>query len=327
MEIGKLPEAVLKRSVFKQLHTKRPEVVQGAGVGEDCAALELSEGELFVVSTDPITAATTDAGKLAIRVTLNDLATTGAEPVAVLVTALLTPETTEEEIRGLIGQMEAECEANNVQIIGGHTEVTAVVRQPLLSITGIAKIKKENYLLTGGSLPGDDIIVTKWIGLEGTSIIAKEKEEKLSERLPKDLIKTGQEFDPYLSILPEAQIAADHGVHAMHDITEGGAFGALWEVAAAAGLGLDIDLMKIPVRQETIEVCEVFGINPYELISSGSLLVTTPDGTGLIRALEEAGIPAAIIGKMEDGNDRIIRNGEDRRYLEPPKTDEIYKVV
>ena len=113
----------------------------------------------------------------------------------------------------------------------------------------------------------------------------------------------------------------------MHDITEGGAFGALWEVAAAAGLGLDIDLMKIPVRQETIEVCEVFGINPYELISSGSLLVTTPDGTGLIRALEEAGIPAAIIGKMEDGNDRIIRNGEDRRYLEPPKTDEIYKVV
>ncbi len=326
MEIGKLPESVLKRSVFKQLHTERPEVIQGAGVGEDCAALELAEGEIFVVSTDPITAATTDAGKLAIRVTLNDLATTGAEPVAVLVTALLTPEMTEPEIRELIGQMEEECAKSNVQIIGGHTEVTDVVRQPLLSITGIGKIKKEEYLLTGGSKAGDDIIITKWIGLEGTSIIAKEKEERLKERLPNDLIRTGQAFDQYLSVLPEARVAAENGAHAMHDITEGGVFGALWEVAEAAGMGLDIDLLKIPVRQETIEVCEVFGINPYELISSGSLLVTTPDGTGMIRALEEAGIPAAIIGKMVEGNDRIIRNGEDRRYLEPPKTDEIYKV-
>lgn len=327
MEIGKLPESVLKRSVFKQLHTTRPEVLQGAGVGEDCAALELAEGEIFVVSTDPITAAATDAGKLAIRVTLNDLATTGAEPVAVLVTALLTPEMTEPEIRKLIAQMEEECAKSNVQIVGGHTEVTDVVRQPLLSITGIGKVQKDRYLLTGGSKAGDDIIVTKWIGLEGTSIIAKEKEEKLSERLSKDLIRTGQAFDQYLSILPEAKTAAESGAHAMHDITEGGVFGALWEVAEAAGLGLDIDLLKIPVRQETIEVCEVFGINPYELISSGSLLVTTPDGTGLIRALEDAGISAAIIGKMTEGNDRIIRNGEDRRYLEPPKTDEIYKVI
>ena len=105
MEIGKLPESVLKRSVFKQLHTMRPEVLQGAGVGEDCALLQLAEDEMFVVSTDPITAAAKDAGRLAIRVTLNAIATTGAEPVAVLVTALLTPETTEDEIRGLIGQM------------------------------------------------------------------------------------------------------------------------------------------------------------------------------------------------------------------------------
>ena len=327
MEIGKLPESVLKRSVFKQLHTTRPDVLQGAGVGEDCALLQLADDEMFVVSTDPITSASKDAGRLAIRVTLNDLATTGAEPVAVLVTALLTPETTEPEVKALIGQLEEECAKSNVQIVGGHTEVTDVVRQPLLSITGIGKVKQDQYLLTGGSKAGDDIIITKWIGLEGTSIIAKEKEDRLSERLPKDLIQTGQAFDQYLSIMPEAQIAAASGAHAMHDITEGGVFGALWEVAESAGLGLEIDLLKIPVRQETIEVCEVFGINPYELISSGSLLVTTSDGTGLIRALEEAGISAAIIGKMTEGNDRIIRNGEDRRYLEPPKTDEIYKVI
>lgn len=326
MEIGKLPESVLKRSVFRQLHTRRPEVVQGAAVGEDCAALALSEDELFVVSTDPITAASKDAGKLAIRITLNDLATTAAEPVAVLVTALLTPETTEEEIRLMMQQMEAECEASGVQIIGGHTEVTDIVNQPLLSITGIGKVKKEQYLMTGGSRPGDDIIATKWIGLEGTSIIAKEKTDELRARLPEDMIRTGQAFDQYLSILPEARVAAANEAHAMHDITEGGIFGALWELAESAGIGLDIDLKKIPIRQETVEICEVFGLNPYELISSGSLLVAAPDGTRLIRALEDAGIPAAIIGKATEGNDRILRNGEEKRYLEPPKTDEIYKL-
>ena len=322
MEIGKLPEQVLKRSVFRQLHTKRPEVLQGAGVGEDCAALQLSEGELFIVTTDPITAASTDAGKLAIRVTLNDIATTGAEPVAVLVTALLTPETTEEEIRQMMRQMEEACEESQVQIVGGHTEVTAVVRQPLLSITGIGKVKKEAFLQTGDSRAGDDIIVTKWIGLEGTSILAKEKEDGLLKHLPTELIRTGQSFDEYLSILPEAKIAAACGAHAMHDITEGGVFGALWELAEAAGIGLDTDLKKIPIRQETVEICEVFGLNPYELISSGSLLVAAPDGTTLVRRLEEAGIPSAIIGKAVEGNDRIIRNGEEKRFLEPPKTDE-----
>lgn len=326
MEIGKLPESVLKRSVFRQLHTKRPEVILGAAVGEDCAALELAEGEAFVVSTDPITAASTDAGKLAIRVTLNDLATTGAEPVAVLVTALLTPDITEEEIRSLMQQMEAECEACRVQIIGGHTEVTDAVNRPLLSVTGIGKVRKEALLRTGGSIPGDDIIVTKWVGLEGTSILAKEKEAFLSERLPKDLIRTGQAFDRYLSILPEARTASECGVHAMHDITEGGVFGALWELAEAAGIGLDVDLKKIPIRQETVEICEAFGLNPYELISSGSLLIAAPDGTQLIRDLSDAGIPAVIIGKAVAGNDRIIRNGEEKRFLEPPKTDEIYKV-
>lgn len=326
MEIGKLPESVLKRSVFKQLHTKREEVILGAAVGEDCAAIELSEGEVFVVSTDPITASTADAGKLAVRVTLNDLATTGAEPVALLVTALLTPETTEPEIKDLMHQMETECEACNVQIVGGHTEVTDVVNRPLLSVTGIGKVKKEALLRTGGSIPGDDIIVTKWIGLEGTSILAKEKETILAERLPGDLIRTGQEFDRFLSILQEAKIAGECGAHAMHDITEGGVFGALWELAEAAGIGLDVDLKKIPIRQETVEICEAFGLNPYELISSGSLLIAAPDGTQLIRDLSEAGIPAAIIGKAVEGNDRIIRNGDEKRFLEPPKTDEIYKV-
>ena len=113
----------------------------------------------------------------------------------------------------------------------------------------------------------------------------------------------------------------------MHDVTEGGIFGALWEMAEASGVGLEIDLKKIPVRQESIEICEYFGINPYELISSGSMLIAASDGNMLVRNLEKEGIPAAVVGKAMEGNDRILINDGEVRFLEPPKTDELYKVL
>ena len=327
MQVGKLPENVLKRSIFKQLHTKRPEVLIGAGVGEDCAALALGPDEAVVLSTDPITGTATDIGRLAIPVTINDIATTGAEPVGVLVTMLLPENMEEADIRAIARQMDEQCEKYNVQVLGGHTEITRAVNQVVLSVTGVGKVKKDAMLKTGGAKPGDAILVTKWIALEGTSIIAKEKEAELLTRLPRRLIEEAQGFDRYLCVLEEAQIAAACGAHAMHDVTEGGIFGALWEMAEASGIGLRIDAKSIPVRQESIEICEFFGINPYELISSGSMLIAAPNGEETARALQAAGIPAAVAGYACEGSDRLLLNGEKCRYLEPPKTDEIYKVV
>lgn len=327
MKVGKVPESVLKRSVLRQIHTKRKEVLLGAGVGEDCAAIKLAEDEIFVVSTDPVTGTATDIGNLAIHITMNDLASAGAEPVGVMLTILLPEKATEDELKKIMGQMEIVCREANVQIMGGHTEVTKAVNQPLVNVCGIGKAKEGKLVSTAGAKPGDDILVTKWIGLEGTSIIAKEKEQELSARYPLSLIKTAQGFDQYLSVLPEAAGAVKSGVSAMHDVTEGGIFGALWELAESSGVGLEIDLKKIPVKQETIEVCEFFGINPYELISSGCMLMASSDGNTLVRELEKNGIHAVIIGKAVDGNDRVLLNEEERRFLEPPKTDELYKVV
>ncbi len=327
MKIGKLPESVLKRTVFKQLHTKRPEVLFGAGVGEDCAAIQLAEDEIFVLSTDPITGTAKDIGHLAILVTLNDLATTGAEPVGVMMTLLLPERIREVHIKKMIEQMEAQCRKYNVQIMGGHTEVTKVVTQPVISITGVGKVKKGQFIETGNAQIRDDIVVTKWVGLEGTSIIAKEKEEQLLSYYNKELVETAKNFDQYLSVISEAATAVKFGIHAMHDVTEGGIFGALWEMAEASGIGLEVDLHKIPIKQETVEICNYFEINPYELISSGSMLIATSDGVTLVRELEKAGIHSAIVGKATKGKDRIVYNGEETRYLEPPKTDEIYQVV
>jgi hydrogenase maturation factor len=327
MKVGKVPEAVLKRSVLKQIRANRPEVLLGASVGEDCAAVELQEDEIFVLSTDPITGTARDIGNLAIQITLNDLASAGAEPVGVMLTFLLPEKISEAKLRGMMEQAAEAAAAANVQIMGGHTEVTPVVNQPVISVVGVGKAKKGRLISTASARPGMDVIVTKWIGLEGTSIIAKEKEEELLTRYPKTLVDEAKGFDRYLSVLPEAAIAVENGVSAMHDVTEGGIFGALWEMAESSGVGLEIDLKKLPIRQETVEVCEYFDINPYELISSGSMLMAAHDGNGLVRALLAGGIPAVCAGKVTDGNDRVILSGEERRFLEPPKADELYKVV
>lgn len=327
MKVGKIPENVLKRSVFKQLHTKRDEVILGAGVGEDCAALKLADDEVFVISTDPITGTATDIGELAIQITVNDLASSGAEPIGVMLTMLLPENASEEELKTVMSQVESACEKNHIQVMGGHTEVTKAVNQIVISVTGVAKVKEGGLISTASAEPDMDILVTKWIGIEGTAILAKEREVELSTRYAKPFIESAKAFDRYLSVLPEAATAVKSGVAAMHDITEGGVFGALWELAEASGVGLEIDLKKIPLKQETVEICEYFGISPYELISSGSMLMAAKDGNRLVMELQKAGIPAVIIGKATAGNDRILRNEDETRYLEPPKTDELYKVL
>ena len=287
MKIGKLPEPVLIRSVLKQVKHRREEVLVGPAVGQDCAALEVGEDEVLVMSTDPITGTAKDLGHHSIHITANDLAAAGADPVGVMLTVMLP---------GRVGVGE-----------GRELLVVGVVGCVCVGVV--------------------DIIVTKWIGLEATTILAKEKEEELKKRFPAILIDTAKDFDQYLSVVPESRIAVEHGVSSMHDITEGGVFGAFWEMASGAGVGLEVDLKKIPIRQETVEICNYFGVNPYQIMSSGSMMIAADDGHELVRKLEQAGIHAVVVGRTNSGNDRILRNGEDVRYLDKPQPDELYKVM
>ncbi len=327
MKIGKVSESILKRSVFSQIKTKRKEVLVGAGVGEDCAALKLENGEIFVISTDPITGTAKDVGKLAVHITANDIASSGAEPIGIMLSLLLPEWVTEREMKEIMGQVEDACHVLNIQIMGGHTEVTKAVNQPVMTVTGVGKIDQGSLLSTRGAKPGQDIILSKWIGLEGTSIIAKEKERELLKRFPPVLVKMAGEQREYLSVASEAATALKSGVYAMHDVRNGGIFGALWEISRKLGVGLCVDLKKIPVRQETIEICEFYNLNPYELISGGMLIMLTRDGQRLAEDLENKGINGIVIGSTNDGNDKIIVNQEEIRYLEPPVPDEINKLL
>lgn len=327
MKIGKVPENVLKRSILKQIKTKRAEVLVGAGVGEDCAAIALAPDEVMVLSTDPITGTTKDIGKWAVMVSANDIASSGAEVIGMLVCAMLPPDISEAELKEAMQQIEVSCEELNIQVVGGHTEITDAVTRPILTMTGIGKVKKDRFLTTGGAKPGQDIVITKWIGLEGTSILAKEKEDELLSKFPRHLVDEAKEYDRMMSVIPEAAIAVKSNVSAMHDITEGGVFGALWELAESAGVGLTVDLKKLPIKQTTVEICNFYDINPYELMSSGSMLMATDSGHDLVRALEQEQIHAVVVGKVTDSNDKIVINGEETRFLEPPKTDELYKAL
>ena len=327
MKIGKLPEPVLIRSVLKQVKHRREEVLVGPAVGQDCAVVQVEPDEVLVMSTDPITGTVKDLGSHSIHITANDLAASGAEPIGVMLTVML-PDTVEEpEVKKMMQEAESACKMLNMEVLGGHTEITNVVRQPLISVTGIGKIKKSKMITTLQVQPEQDIVVTKWIGLEATTILAKEREEELRKRFPAGIVDTAIGFDQYLSVVPESRIAMEHGVSAMHDITEGGVFGALWEMASGAGVGLEVDLKKIPIRQETVEICQYFDVNPYQIMSSGSMMIAADDGYELVRKLEKAGIHASVVGRTNAGNDRILRNGEDIRYLDKPQPDELYKVL
>lgn len=327
MKMGKVSENVLKRSILRQLKTKRDEVLYGAGIGEDCVILTFEEVSLIAITTSPVTWDGTDAAKYAFHAAINDLAASGAESVAVTISALLPIDIEEAAIKAMIAQLEEECSKLHIQIAGGHTEITDAVIRPVVTMTGIGKLKKENISSVANIKPGQDIVVSKWIALEGTARIAKKKEEELITKYPYRFIEEARNFERFLSVVPEAALAVKSGVCAMHDAAEGGIFGALWEMAEGAGVGLEIDLKKLPIRQETIEICEFYEINPYALVSGGCLLMVADNGYDLAETLRNSGIPAVVVGKTTDSNDRIIKNEEERRFLEPPKSDELYKVV
>ncbi|MDE6202916.1 MAG: hydrogenase maturation factor [Lachnospiraceae bacterium] len=345
MRTGKISESILKRSVLRQIGNHKEEVIKGAGIGEDCAFLSWNSslsgqaaGEgAIAVSTQAFTLPVKNSAYLAVMAAANNLAASGAVPKAVFLSLVLPREAEEGLLKELMEQAEKCSREWNIQIAGGHTEVSGAVGIPVITATVLgAALEAEPFTKIpfagktedplNGKPDNMDIVVSKWIGLEGTFIIAGEKAEELSRRYPPGIILGAKESGGYLSVASEAAIALKSGVYTMHDIRNGGIFGALWEVSRKIGVGLCVDLKKIPLRQETIEVCEFFDLNPYQLLSGGALLMAAADGRGLVKALEEEKIPACVIGSTNGTNDKIVVNQEEIRYLEPPAPDEIYKL-
>lgn len=342
MKTGKISESILKRSVLKYCKTKREEVVKGAAPGVDCAFFTYPDRQgrgtggqvpdcqdkVFCAATQTVSLPVIRAGCYAVYAAVNAVAAGGGIPFAMQM-ALTLPEGTEEsELKRIMQLTEEAAGICKVQIAGGHTEVTGAVKYPVISVTAFGyRLEAADRVSRGLPAAGQAVVMTKWMGLEGTAVLAQEKEAELLERYPFLITTAAKGFEKYLPVLPEAATALKSGATAMHDMRNGGVFGGLYELAGRLGVGLSIDLKKIPVKQETIEICEFFDLNPYGLLSGGSLLIVAEDGDGMVKALQEAGIPAAVIGRTTDNNDKVLHNGEEIRFLEPARPDEIGKVI
>lgn len=316
MKVGKVPENVLKRSVLKQIKSKNEQVKTGAGVGADCAVFAC--GDRYVAACMQAAVIKTPADiRYTVLKAAGGVACQGAEPVMAHLSLMLPADMEESLLKQYMAEADAAAAQLGIELCGGHTEVTRAVAFPCVTVQVTGQTEKK-ILKPGGARCGQDIVVSKWIGLEGSARLAEKYEDKLLSRYPAHMIAEAAAFKQYLSIIPEAATAMQSNVGAMHDVSGGGIFAALWELAESAGVGLTIDLKKIPVRQETIEICEFFGINPYELLSGGSLLMTTEDGEMLVQKLAEVQIPATVIGRITDSHDRIVINEEEMRFLERP---------
>ena len=326
MKVGKISEVALKRAVLKQLKNERDEVLFGAGIGEDCSAVKLGKEEVCVISSNPVTGAGKIQGALAVYSAVNNLAASGAEAVGVMMTILLPEDFKESRLIELSEQIEEVCLQLQIQVIGGHTEVTMAVKEPVFSVTAIGKVKEHELRRAKGAKADQDIVMSKWIGMEGSVSIVAAKEKELLERFPKAMIDQIKKMLPNCCVNAEAALAVKSGVSAMHDISSGGIYGALYELSEAAGVGLEIDLRAIPIRQETVEICEYLGLNPYYLKSGGSMLMVCDHGQELVRLLEKEGIYAAVIGRTTSENAKAVINEGEISYLERPKADELLKV-
>lgn len=327
MRIGKISESVLKRSVLKRMKNRREDVLLGPGVGEDAAAIEVGLEDVVMLTTDPVTATTHDMGAYGVYAVANDLLAGGARPVGVLCNIILPPNSREIMIKRIMDEIETCCRELDMQILGGHTEVTAAVNQPVLTVSGVGKCKKFEISPMKKFSSGDVLVMTKWAGAQGAAILAKDHEEQLTSRYTRSFIEHAQQLGKNLSIAKEVEIAKRVGVTGMHDVAQGGIYGALWDVASAAGVGFEVDLGKIPIKQETVEISEFFDINPYQLMSAGCLLLGTKNPDRMIEELTKEGICAEVIGKVMSGNDKVILRDGERFFLEPIKSDELFDIA
>ncbi len=341
MKTGKIKENVLKRSVLRQIHTKRDEVRSGAAVGADCAVFAIPDssdpyGEGIVYSCMREAELERSTMTALLIGCANNLIIQGVEPFAVQIALLLPEDAQEPFLKELMQEAETVCASMKIQIAGGQSRVSKAVKCAVAVVTMYAREPEGGaYFLPdyGKVRGGQDIVVTKWIGLEGTALLARRYRDGLLERYPAYLVEEAAGFDRFLSLRPEvdaireAALAAVSNVCALHDVSEGGILAALWEMAEAAGIGLTIDIRKLPIRQETVEVCEFCEVNPYELLGGGSLLAVCEDGEALVELLAKKDIAAVVVGKITDGKDRLIRNEDEVRYLDRPRTDEIYRCI
>lgn len=329
---GKLPQEFLE-ALLERFIRKDERVLITAGIGRNAAVIEFG-GKLLVAKTDPITFVAADAGLYLLRVNANDIACMGGQPRWFLAT-LLFPEgkATPALVEKTFAQINSACRRLGVTLCGGHSEITYGIDRPLTIGVMLGEVKREKLVRPENICIGDAVAISKGLGIEATSIIAREKRSELEQEYGPRVVKRCLKYldKPGLSVLAEARAATQiPGIHALHDPTEGGLNAALHELAKAAGVGFEIDVEAVPMPTEAKLLCDHFQLDILSIISSGALLACGTEAAcqKLVTACHRQHLAAEIIGRVVPGADGLhYRHGRKRHPIPLPRRDEIIKIL
>ncbi len=332
LPVGKLEPEFLSK-FLSRIPKKDNSIIIGSRVGDDAAVIDFGD-KYLIAKTDPITFVSDNIGWYCVNINANDIAVMGGNPRWFLATALM-PEgkTTEKDIEKLFKSLISSLKKINVTLCGGHTEISPGLERPIIIGQMLGEVKKENLINKDSIKPGDSIILTKGIAIEATSIIAREKGSFLNKSFGREFVKKAKNFIkiPGLSIIREANIALKSGrISAMHDPTEGGLLGGLYELALLSNTGFIIEKEKIYIYPECNKLSKKFKLDPLRLIASGSLIIiSAPDESKkIVKSLRKNKIRAEIIGKVTSSKSgfKIIESGK-TKSIRTPVIDEIGKIL
>jgi hydrogenase maturation factor len=327
---GKVPPEILQKIVFAHLGKNDPDVLLGPSLGEDASVITIGD-KVIIAATDPITGSVADVGWLSVHVNANDIATFGIQPRWFLASIMLPEGTSPEDLDHIMKQIDEAAKILGIAVAGGHSEVTEGINRPIIAGFMIGITNPGEFVTSSGAQPGDSIIVTKSMALEGTAILGTEGEEFLTPKVGPDIIANAKALRTKFSVVAEGLAAFETGhVTAMHDPTEGGLAGGLHEICDASNVGFEIYEDAIPVDYTTKSICDALEINPIELISSGCMIICCNEGdaTEVVNTVQSRGVSASVIGKIvKNPEHRIIITDSDGFSLPRPTTDALWSAL
>lgn len=327
---GKFGEHQTVRSILKSLPRTVHDDVTRAGIGDDYARLLLRDGGSgdtgAAESVNVATGVCSDCGYIGLRLDIarlyNSIRIGGYMPW-VATNTIVMPDDDERRMKKLLRKLAGICAEYGVDIVTGHTEVNSAVIEPIISMTMIGRRAGQGHAEPGSCRPkklaGMDIVMCGQTGVGGTLQLHYDNQKELFERYSENYLRPVEQLEQLILLGSQVDIASDHGCIYSHDISRGGVFAALWEMGDALKCGLEVCHDNIPILQETIEICEHTGDNPYMIDGCGSALFVVADGAYLADKLYEAGYEASVIGHLTENSDRVIVHEDERRFLTPPR--------
>jgi hydrogenase maturation factor len=327
---GKLPPWLLRKAL--PAAPRDASVLVGPGLGRDAAAIAVGD-RIIVAKNDPITFAAQGAADHLVDINANDVACMGATPRWLLVTGLLPHGVTPADVLRDFNDLRDACRRRDVELVGGHTEIVPGLARPILVGMMLGEADPADLVRPGQARPGDALLLTKGLAIEGTALLARDHADVLAPLIGAETLAAAQRmlYDPGISVVRDAELARRAGgVTALHDPTEGGLATAAREIAAVSQTGAALDAAAIPIYAETRAIADALGVDPLGMLASGALLIAAAPTAvpRIVRSLERDGIPVSVIGQLtEDPASLVLLDGNERRDLPEFAADEVARVL